>query len=185
MARETWVQSQWYLMPSCLTLGIIRYGLRVKCSNPGEGLTPPSTPIKKEAFGSSSTTVAKLTYLYDVNKIVEKVPAVVGSIVVVGTRTRCASLYSLCDLKVAQMNRNLCFTGSNWARTAWTQPITFFCAKSESTVDHRTINRWLKEISLETIDSVGSTKRYQASPVSQSSDCFFISTTWPKASESA
>ena len=43
MVRETWVQSQvesyqwlkkWYLMPPCLTLSIIRYGLRVKWSNP-------------------------------------------------------------------------------------------------------------------------------------------------------
>ena len=45
MARETWVQSQvesyqrlkkWYLMPPCLTLSIIRYGSRVKYSNPGK-----------------------------------------------------------------------------------------------------------------------------------------------------
>ena len=43
MARETLVQSQvesyqrlkkWYLMPPCLTLSIIRYGSRVKWSNP-------------------------------------------------------------------------------------------------------------------------------------------------------
>ena len=45
MARETWVQSQvasyqrlkkWYLMPPCLTLSIVRYGSRVKWSNPGK-----------------------------------------------------------------------------------------------------------------------------------------------------
>ena len=44
MARETCVRSQvesyqrlkkWYLMPPCLTLSIIRYGSRVKWSNPG------------------------------------------------------------------------------------------------------------------------------------------------------
>ena len=49
MARETWVQSQvesyqrlkkWYLMPPCLTLSIVRYGSRVKWSNPGKGVAP-------------------------------------------------------------------------------------------------------------------------------------------------
>ena len=53
MARETWVQSQvascqrlkkWYLMPPCLTLSIIRYGSRVKLSNPGKGVAPSPTP---------------------------------------------------------------------------------------------------------------------------------------------
>ena len=53
MARETWVQSQvesyqrlkkWYLMPPCLTLSIVRYGSRVKWSNPGKGVAPSPTP---------------------------------------------------------------------------------------------------------------------------------------------
>ena len=53
MARETWVQSQiesyqrlkkWYLMPPCLKLSIIRYGSRVKWSNPGKGVAPFPTP---------------------------------------------------------------------------------------------------------------------------------------------
>ena len=52
-SRETWVQSQiesyqklkkWYLMPPCLTLSFIRYGSRVKWSNPGKGVTPSPTP---------------------------------------------------------------------------------------------------------------------------------------------
>ena len=52
MARETWVQSQvesyqrlkkWYLIPPCLTLSIIRYGSRVKWSNPGKGVAPSPT----------------------------------------------------------------------------------------------------------------------------------------------
>ena len=51
--RETWVRSQiesyqrlkkWYLMPPCLTLSIIRYGSRVKWSNPGKGVAPSPTP---------------------------------------------------------------------------------------------------------------------------------------------
>ena len=53
MARETWIQSQvesyrglkkWYLMPPCLTLSIIRYGSRVKWSNPGKEVAPSPTP---------------------------------------------------------------------------------------------------------------------------------------------
>ena len=31
-------------MPPCLTLSIIRYGSRVKWSNPGEGVAPSLTP---------------------------------------------------------------------------------------------------------------------------------------------
>ena len=53
MARETRVQSQvksyerlkkWYLMPSCLTVSIIRYRSRVKWSNPGKGVVLSPTP---------------------------------------------------------------------------------------------------------------------------------------------
>ena len=75
MARETWVQSQvesyqrlkkWYLMPPCLTLSIIRYGSRVKQSNPGKEQRPPLhigvVAIEKGAFGLPSTMVANFTY---------------------------------------------------------------------------------------------------------------------------
>ena len=53
MAQETWVQFQvesyqrlkkWYLMRPYLTLSIIRYGSRVKWSNPGKGVAPSPTP---------------------------------------------------------------------------------------------------------------------------------------------
>ena len=53
MAQEIWFQSQvesyqrlkkWYLMPPCLTLSIIRYGSRVKWSNPEKGVAPSPTP---------------------------------------------------------------------------------------------------------------------------------------------
>ena len=52
MVRETGVQSQvesyqrlkkWYLIHPCLTLSIISYVSRVKCSNPGKGVVPPLT----------------------------------------------------------------------------------------------------------------------------------------------
>ena len=36
--------SKWYLMPICLTLSIIRYGSRVKWSNPGNGAVPSPIP---------------------------------------------------------------------------------------------------------------------------------------------
>ena len=63
MARETWVQSQvesyqrlkkWYL-----TLSIIRFGSRVKWSNPGKGVAPSPTP------GCSSYRKASLRVTLD------------------------------------------------------------------------------------------------------------------------
>ena len=66
MVQEIWVQSQvesdqkpkkWYLMPSCLTLSIIRCRSRVKQSNPGKGVA-----IEKGVFGLPSTMVANVTY---------------------------------------------------------------------------------------------------------------------------
>ena len=53
IVRETCVQSQvasyqrlkkWHLILPSLTLSIIRYGSRVKWSNPGEGVAPSPTP---------------------------------------------------------------------------------------------------------------------------------------------
>ena len=35
---------KWYLMPPCLTLSIIRYGSRVKWSNPEKEVAPSPTP---------------------------------------------------------------------------------------------------------------------------------------------
>ena len=74
MVRETWVQSRvesyprlkkWYLMPPSLTLSIIRYGSRIRWSNPGEGVVPSPTPwcisYRKGAFRSPLTTVANFT----------------------------------------------------------------------------------------------------------------------------
>ena len=48
---------KWYLMLPCLTLSIKRLGSRVKCSNPGKGVTPSPTvvAIEKGAFGLPST----------------------------------------------------------------------------------------------------------------------------------
>ena len=73
MAREIWVQSpvesyqrlkKWYLMPPCLTLSIIRYGSRVKWSNPGKGVAPSPTPrCSKLSKREPSTMVANFTYL--------------------------------------------------------------------------------------------------------------------------
>ena len=34
----------WYLMPPCIIFSIIRYGSRVKWSNPGKGVVPFTTP---------------------------------------------------------------------------------------------------------------------------------------------
>ena len=88
MARETWVQSQvesyqrlkkWYLMPPCLTLSIIRYGSRVKWSNPGKGVAPSPTPwcsklSKREPSGHSRlwSTIKKHNILSQNVKKVDK-----------------------------------------------------------------------------------------------------------------
>ena len=53
MVQETRVHSRvesyqrlkkWYLMPPCLVLSTIRWGSRVKWSNPGKGVAPSPTP---------------------------------------------------------------------------------------------------------------------------------------------
>ncbi len=56
---------KWYLIPPCLTLRIIRYGSRVKWSNPGKGVAPSPgvVAIEKGAFRSPSAKIAKFTYL--------------------------------------------------------------------------------------------------------------------------
>ena len=74
MARETWVQSQvesyqrlkkWYLMPPCLTLSIIRYGSRVKWSNPGKGVAPfPTSWCSSYRKGSLQVTLDYGRQLY-------------------------------------------------------------------------------------------------------------------------
>ena len=54
-------------MPPCFTLSLIRYGSRVKWSNPGKGEAPSPNPdvvaVGKGAFRSPLTTVANFTYL--------------------------------------------------------------------------------------------------------------------------
>ena len=42
---------KWYLMPSCLTLSIIRYGSRVKWVNPEKGVEPSLHLSKREPLG--------------------------------------------------------------------------------------------------------------------------------------
>ena len=74
MARETGVQSQlesyqrlkkWYLMPPCLTLSIIRYGSRVKWSNPGKEVAPFPTPwCSSYRRGSLRVTLDYVRQLY-------------------------------------------------------------------------------------------------------------------------
>ena len=53
-------------MSLCLTLSIIRYGLRVKWVNPWKGVAPYPTiwcsSYQKGAFGSPSTTVANFIF---------------------------------------------------------------------------------------------------------------------------
>ena len=46
-------------MPPCLTLSIIRYGSKVKRSNPGKEVVA----VEKRAFGSPSITVTNFTLI--------------------------------------------------------------------------------------------------------------------------
>ena len=59
-------QKKCYLMPPCLTLSIIRYGSRVKWSDPEKGVVTSLhlsvVAIEKGTFGSSSTLVTNFTY---------------------------------------------------------------------------------------------------------------------------
>ena len=59
---------KWYLMLPCLTLSIIRFGSRVKRSNPRKEIATSPTPwcssYRKGAFGSPSTMVANFAYFY-------------------------------------------------------------------------------------------------------------------------
>ena len=56
---------KWYLMPPCLTLSIIRYGTRIKWSNPGKGVAPSTTPwCSSYRNGSLQVTLANGHQLY-------------------------------------------------------------------------------------------------------------------------
>ena len=58
---------KWYLMPPCLTLSFIRYGSRVKWSNPGKELCPPLhigvVAIEKELLSHPRLKGDNFTYL--------------------------------------------------------------------------------------------------------------------------
>ena len=75
--RKAWVQSQvesyerlkkWYLMPPCLILSTIRWGSRVKWSNPGNRVAPSSTTLCssywKGPFGSPSTNTVGFIFIF-------------------------------------------------------------------------------------------------------------------------
>ena len=76
MARETRVQSQvesyqrlkkWYLIPPCLTLSIIRYGSRIKWSNPGKEIVPFPTPWCSRYRKGSLQVILDYDYLFIYN----------------------------------------------------------------------------------------------------------------------
>ena len=61
---------KWYLIPPCLTLSIIRYGSRVKWSNPGNGITPSPIPQCGNYWKGSLRVTIKVnsTWLLNWNK---------------------------------------------------------------------------------------------------------------------
>ena len=65
---------KWYLMLSYLTLSIIRYGSRVKWSNPGNRVAPPYTPVqqlpKRESSGHPRLRSPPLLFTFRVLYII-------------------------------------------------------------------------------------------------------------------
>ena len=61
------IKKKWYLRPPCLTLGIIRYGSRVKWRNPEKGVEPSPTPrcssYRKESL-RATLDYGRQLYLY-------------------------------------------------------------------------------------------------------------------------
>ena len=57
---------KWYLMPTCLTCSIMRYGSRVKWSNPGNGVALSPTPqlLKREPSGHPQFRSSTTFYIY-------------------------------------------------------------------------------------------------------------------------
>ena len=53
-----------YLMPHCLTLSIIRYGSRVKWSNPGKGIVPSPTPLGHHRLRSPTLKFKVVLYSF-------------------------------------------------------------------------------------------------------------------------
>ena len=79
------------------------------------------------------------------------IPAVVGSMGVVGVQTRRALLHPMCDLKAAQVNvqhsliREIMHYKLRFSRNTAKVTKSICCAKGEATVGHRTTTRWRKK----------------------------------------
>ena len=70
------------------------------------------------------------------------IPAVVGSIIVVGEPTHSAFLHFIYDLKVAQMNLKCSIIWEFMLyefELPWKQPKTFVMQNSDGAVDHSTV----------------------------------------------
>ena len=82
----------------------------------------------------------------------DAVPAVVGSIMVVGVLPCCALFHSVCNFKGAQMNmqcsliHELMLDKFKVGHNAKEATKTICCEKDESTVDHCIVTRWLKKV---------------------------------------
>ena len=101
MARETWVQSQvesyqrlkkWYLMLPCLAVSIIRFGSRVKWSNPGRGVASFPTPRCPRYWkGNLQVTLNhshQLYFTYDNNRYTKHSSLWIISILMIIKNTR-------------------------------------------------------------------------------------------------
>ena len=63
------------MIPTCLTLSIIRYVSRVKCSNPGEGVAPSLhfvvVAFERGAFGLPTIMVADFIFTLQTSQIID------------------------------------------------------------------------------------------------------------------
>ena len=119
MARETWVQSQvesyqrlkkWYLIPPCLTLSIIRYGSRVKWSNPWKGAAASSwcSSYRKGNLRVALDYSRQLYVFFTTLKKVLKKPIEKGKVVLKteghGQWVNCFGRVSFCEVVGMQLH---------------------------------------------------------------------------------
>ena len=105
--RKSQVESQQrlknsYLMPPCLTLRIIRYGSRVKRSNPGKGVAHTHLHLgvvanEKGAFGDTHNYGCQLYFTFIINRLEFGSPCDVM-----------AEVWD-CSLKVSELEIQLCY----------------------------------------------------------------------------
>ena len=93
--------------------------------------------------------------LQRVYHVPQAVQAVVSSVIISGAQSCCALLHSTCYLKATHMNGQCSLIQEGMLHKFYLGHNTveatknIFCVKSESTVDHITVTRWIKKFCLD------------------------------------